>query len=123
MVLSKRERVFKALELDGEPDMVPIHTLGFEPTSTAFQTYLKSKEKEKFTTWVKTSISRKKFLLTEQRFWNVDAKELDPFGEYKIKVRRVKDPPGYPDCRLNAMNGKLHKTVKCFTCFWGDTWV
>jgi len=35
MGLSKRERVFKTLELDGEPDMVPIHLFGFEQTGLA----------------------------------------------------------------------------------------
>ena len=30
MVLSKRERVIRTLELDDEPDMVPIHNMGFE---------------------------------------------------------------------------------------------
>jgi len=37
MVLSKRERVIRTLELDDEPDMVPIHFLGFERTGAAYQ--------------------------------------------------------------------------------------
>ena len=39
MGLSKRERVFKALELDGEPDLVPIHLFGFEQTGLSFQAF------------------------------------------------------------------------------------
>ncbi len=37
MVLSKRERVIRTLELDDEPDMVPIHFLGFEKTGESYQ--------------------------------------------------------------------------------------
>ncbi|GAH50686.1 unnamed protein product, partial [marine sediment metagenome] len=49
MTLTKRERVFRTLELD-EPDMVPIHTLGFEQTGKSFQDYQNSDEKKEFTT-------------------------------------------------------------------------
>ncbi len=35
MVLSKRERVIRALSCE-EPDIVPIHYLGFERTGTAY---------------------------------------------------------------------------------------
>jgi hypothetical protein len=41
MVLSKRERVFRTLELQGEPDMVPIFNMGFEHTSKIFQEFFK----------------------------------------------------------------------------------
>ena len=43
MVLSKRERVIRTLELE-EPDMVPIHYLGFETTGISNQYFEKSDE-------------------------------------------------------------------------------
>ena len=47
MTLSKRERVIRTLELDGEPDMVPIHYFGFEQTGRSFQSFKESGEKLK----------------------------------------------------------------------------
>ena len=112
MVLSKRERVFKALELDGEPDMVPIHYFGFEQTGRSFQAFIKSGEKEKYQSWVKNKNSKKKYYLAEPRFWNVDLWGIDPFGEIKIKVRYKDAPPEHPNCRLNTMDGRLYESVK-----------
>ncbi|TFG15917.1 MAG: hypothetical protein EU535_00745 [Promethearchaeota archaeon] len=114
MVLSKRERVFRTLELDGEPDMIPIHNMGFEHTSTAFQEYLKSGQKDKYSSIVKNTNSRTKYLITEQRFWNLDAFELDPFGSpgAKLKIHQINAPDEYPDCRLNPISGKIYKIVK-----------
>lgn len=79
MTLSKRERVFKTLELDGEPDIVPINVFGFEQTGTSFQAYKNSDEPEKNKTWVQPKSSKIKYFLTEQRFWNVDIFAMDPF--------------------------------------------
>ena len=50
MALSKRERVIRTLELDEEPDIVPIHNLGFEPTSTSYQNFINSEEKRELET-------------------------------------------------------------------------
>ncbi|MHA1723758.1 MAG: uroporphyrinogen decarboxylase family protein [Promethearchaeota archaeon] len=111
MALTKRNRVFKTLELDGEPDMVPIHTLGFEQTGTAFAAFKNSKEREKYQSRVKSTTSNVKYYITEQRFWNVDLYAMDPWPA-KMRERSKKAPPEYPDCRLNIINGKLYKIVK-----------
>jgi len=111
MTLTKRERVFRTLELDGEPDIVPIYCSGFEPTSLIYQEYLKSKEKEESVTWVKPKFKKLKYFITEQRFWNVDMFCMDPFGS-KLKYRYKKAPPEYPDCQINPISGKIYKIVK-----------
>ena len=112
MVLSKRERVFKALELDGKPDMVPIHYFGFEQTGSSFQAFKESGEMDKYRTFVINKDTNIKHYITEQRFWNVDLFRMDPFGETKIKVRYEDAPPEYPNCRLNRMDGRLYRTEK-----------
>jgi len=112
MVLSKRERVFKTFELDGEPDMVPIFTFGFEQTGTSFQAYKNSKEQEKYISWVNIKNSKVKYYITEQRFWNADLANMDPFGPYKLKIRNKPAPPEYPECSINTMDGRVFKTVK-----------
>ncbi len=112
MGLSKRERVFKALELNGEPDVVPINYFGFEQTGSSFQAYKKSGEMDKFRLHVEDKISKIKYYITEQRFWNVDIFGMDPFGETKIKRRYEDAPPEYPNCRLNKMDGRLYRTEK-----------
>jgi len=112
MSLSKRERVFRTVELDGEPDVVPIFTLGFEHTAKSFLAYQDSEEKKECATWVQPKASKIKYLITEQRFWNVDANPMDPWGYSKVKHRVRKAPPEYPDCRLDFITGRLSKTVK-----------
>lgn len=112
MTLSKRERVFKTLELDGEPDMVPIHYFGFEQTGSSFQSFKKSGEMERYRSYAEDTISNIKYYITEQRFWNVDLWGMDPFGENKIKIRYEKAPPQYENCRLNRMDGRLYRTEK-----------
>jgi len=112
MAMSKRERVFKALELDGEPDMVPINSFGMEQTGTSFQAFKNSEEIKKYTSWVQPKGSRKKYFITEQRFWNVDVFFMDPFGENKMKIRTIPAPPEYPDCYITSIDGAIHKTVK-----------
>jgi hypothetical protein len=112
MVLSKRERVFKTLELDGEPDIVPIFLFGFEQTGTSFQAYKKSKEREKYISTVSIKNSKVKYYITEQRFWNSDLAIMDPFGPHKYKYRNKPAPPEYPDCRIRTMDGRIYKTVK-----------
>jgi hypothetical protein len=112
MTLSKRERVFKVLELNGEPDMVPIHLFGFEQTGSSFQAFKESGEMEKYRSYAKDKISNIKYYITEQRFWNADLYGMDPFGENKIKIRYENAPPEYSGCRLNRMDGRLYKTVK-----------
>jgi len=112
MVLSKRERVFKTLELNGEPDKVPIFLFGFEQTGTSFQAYKNSGEAEKHFLTVSIPNSKVKYYITEQRFWNVDLSIMDPFGVNKIKIKTAKAPEEYPECRINTMDGRVYKTVK-----------
>jgi hypothetical protein len=111
MGLSKRERVLRTLELDGEPDIVPIFSSGFEQTGTTFQYYLESKERKENEMWVQHKTKKTKFYITEQRFWNVDAYCIDPFG-LKLKSKRQKAPSEYPNCRINPITGKIYKNVK-----------
>lgn len=112
MVLSKRERVFRALELDGEPDLIPINYFGFEQTGSSFQKFQESGEKEKYHSFVEDKVANKKYYITEQRFWNVDLFGMDPFGEVKIKIRYENAPPEYPNCRLNRMDGRMYRSAK-----------
>jgi len=112
MGLSKRERVFRTLELQGEPDKVPIHYFGFEQTGQSFQEFKESEERKENYGWVKSNISKIRYYITEPRFWNVDLWGMDPFGEIKIKVRYRDAPEEFPGCRLNIMDGRLYKNVK-----------
>ena len=112
MTLSKRERVFKTLELDGEPDIVPINYFGFEQTGSSFQAFKGSGESDKYYTYVEDKVANIKYHITEQRFWNVDLFGMDPFGEIKIKIRYENAPPEYPNCRLNRMDGRMYRTEK-----------
>ena len=111
MTLSKRERVFRTLELDGEPDVVPMFCEGFAKAFLATKAFQSSDERKNCTTWVQNKFTRVKYLITEQRFWNADIHYMDPFV-IKVKDRLINAPPEYPDCRLNTMNGKIYKTVK-----------
>jgi hypothetical protein len=113
MVLSKRERVFRTLEHDGEPDMVPIFNMGFERTSNIFQVFLDSEERKNCETWVQSKVTNIKYLITEQRFWNVDAHYMDPFGgPSKMKHRLKEAPAEFPGCRLDPISGRISKNVK-----------
>ena len=112
MVLSKRERVFRTLELDGEPDMIPIFNMGYEPTGSSFQEYYNSDERKQYMMSVKSTASKKKFHITLQRFFNSDIIDLDPFGANKMKNHERVAPAEYPDCRINTINGKVEKNVK-----------
>ncbi|MBD3340307.1 MAG: hypothetical protein GF353_14430 [Candidatus Lokiarchaeota archaeon] len=112
MVLSKRERVIRTLELE-EPDLIPIHNMGFEHTSKVFRVYFNSEERERYKTQVINDYTKVKYFITEQRFWNVDIFEMDPFGMSKLKVKVKKAPSEYSeDCRINTLTGVVRKNVK-----------
>ncbi|TXT62387.1 MAG: Methylated-thiol--coenzyme M methyltransferase [Promethearchaeota archaeon] len=112
MSLSKRERVLKTLELDGEPDKVPIHYFGFEQTGTSFQAFSRSIEKQEFTSFVNNRHNNKKYYITEQRFWNLDIFEMDPFGVNKLKIKNIEAPPDFPNSYISVIDGRIFKTVK-----------
>ena len=115
MVLSKRERVIRTLERDGEPDIIPIYCQGFETTCTAYQYFLKSDEYKELKTFIKNDFSQIRYRsagdITELRFWNVDCHSMDPWMK-KMKFIVAETPPEYPECILSAATGRLHKRVK-----------
>ena len=114
MVLSKRERVIRTLELDDEPDVVPIHTLGFERTAKSYQDFQISDEFSKNETFIKNSYSKVKYnwagSITELRFWNSDCHVMDPF-KYKVNYNVIPAPPEYPGCSIDTIAGRIFKLV------------
>lgn len=107
MALLKRERVIRTLELDDEPDMVPIHNLGFEPICTAYRDFLNSKEKIELET--KIEILKLTYDITRQRFWNADCHNVNVFGITRVYLK--KPPPEYPEHGLDIFSGRLFKLV------------
>jgi hypothetical protein len=110
MVLSKHERTLRTLELKDEPDIVPIHNLGFEPTGISHQNFLKSEQKLKFETTVKNKFLNVSYNITEQRFWNADCHNVNPFNVLKYYLKKA--PPEYPDYAIDVFTGRLFKLVK-----------
>ncbi|MHA2186045.1 MAG: uroporphyrinogen decarboxylase family protein [Promethearchaeota archaeon] len=110
MVLSKRERVIRALEHDDEPDLVPIHTLGFEKTNSAYQTFIETEEYSKNKLVIKNKYRRgsNNYVgdITEQRFWQVDCWAMDPFAK-KLDIKIVKAPPEYPNAHIEVLGGRI----------------
>lgn len=115
MVLSKRERVIQTLELE-EPDMVPIHFMGFEKTGISYKYFIESKEFNKYKTHIKNDFEKLKYKrtedITELRFWNVDLYEMDPWMNQKIKIKTINAPPEYPDCIMFTYDGRVWKFKK-----------
>ena len=115
MVLSKRERVIRALERDDEPDKIPIQCSGFERTGTSYQNFLVSDEYKKNKTFIKNSFSRKDYQwagdITELRFWNVDCHTIDPW-RHRMKTKMVEGPPEYPGSYLIPTTGRIFKHVE-----------
>ena len=93
MVLSKRERVIKTLELE-EPDMVPIQYLGFEHTGISNQYFLKSDEFKTIKASIEEDVLKIKLnsinyqtgSITELSFWNSDLHGTDPWGMHPGRV-------------------------------------
>ncbi|MFW9895090.1 MAG: uroporphyrinogen decarboxylase family protein [Candidatus Thorarchaeota archaeon] len=110
MVLSKRERVIRTLEHSEEPDVVPIHTLGFEKSNTAYQTFIKTDEYTKNKLIIKNTYRRGSNNyagdITEQRFWNVDCWAMDPFAR-KLNIKTMKAPPEYPNSIIEVIGGRV----------------
>ena len=110
MVISKRERVIRALEHNDEPDVVPIHTLGFEKTNSAYQTFLQTDEFNKNKLKIKNGYRRGSNNhvgdITEQRFWHADCWAMDPFAN-KLNIKIVKAPPEYPNSSIEVLGGRI----------------
>ncbi len=116
MVLSKRERVIKTLELE-EPDMIPIHYLGFETTGLSNQYFKNSDEFKKIQAGIEDDVLEMKFKvlmgtsgsITELRFWNSDIHGIDPWGTDKFRLNVTKAPPEYPECVILTYDGRIWK--------------
>lgn len=110
MTISKRERVIRTLERDDEPDMVPIHSLGFERTNSAYQTFLQTEEYKRNKLVIKNTYRRGSNNhvgdITEQRFWNADCWAMDPFAK-KLDIKIVKAPPEYPNSSIEVLGGRV----------------
>jgi len=116
MILSKRERVIRTLELDDNIDKLPVHYLGFEKSTSAYQRFLGTDEYNQYKTIVENDFSKVKYCwagdITELRFWNVDCHSMDPWGPKIFKEPTRRAPPEYPDCNISAIDGRLWKLVK-----------
>ncbi len=118
MTLSKRERVIRTLELD-QPDMVPIHYLGFERTGISNQYFINSDEYKETKADIEEKVLKMKFSvprgitgsITELRFWKSDIHSLDPWGTNIIKLRIKKAPPEYPGCVIFLYDGRVFKNA------------
>jgi hypothetical protein len=116
MTLSKRERVIRTLELE-EPDMIPIHYLGFETTGLSNQYFKNSDEFKKIQAGIEDDVLEMKFKvlmgtsgsITELRFWNSDIHGIDPWGTDKFRLNVTKAPPEYPKCVILTYDGRIWK--------------
>ncbi|MHA2006150.1 MAG: uroporphyrinogen decarboxylase family protein [Promethearchaeota archaeon] len=115
MVLSKRERVIRTLERDDEPDKVPIHYLGFEPTGTSYEIFLESDEYNENKIYIENNYSKEIYRwagdITEQRFWNVDCHTREPW-RHRMRSSVAEPPPEYPNCYLIPTSGRIFKRVE-----------
>ena len=116
MVLSKRERVIRTLELE-EPDMIPIHYLGFEETGISNQHFLSTDIYKKIRAGIENEVLEMKFSvlmattksITELRFWNSDLHGLDPWGVEKFNLGVIKAPKEYPESIMLSYDGRIWK--------------
>jgi uroporphyrinogen-III decarboxylase len=116
MVLSKRERVIRTLELE-EPDMVPIHHMGFETSGISNHYFNNSEEYKKLRAGIEDDVLEMKFnvligttgSITELRFWDSDTHGIDPWGIKKFKLNYVKAPPEYPGSVILTFDGRIWK--------------
>ncbi|MHA1526425.1 MAG: uroporphyrinogen decarboxylase family protein [Promethearchaeota archaeon] len=116
MVLSKRERVIKTLELE-EPDMVPIHNLGFGSTGISNQYFIKSDEYKKTKAEIEDEVLKLNYRelyyqtgsITELSFWKADIHGVDPWGAEKINFNTISAPPEYPQCYMVPFDGSIWK--------------
>ncbi|MBY8989229.1 MAG: hypothetical protein KGD58_00615 [Candidatus Lokiarchaeota archaeon] len=116
MVLSKRERVIRTLELE-EPDKIPIHYLGFEVTGISNQYFKNSEEYKKIRAGIETDVLKMKFnvslgitkSITELSFWNSDIHNIDPWGIKAFKLNYTKAPLEYPESIILTSDGRIFR--------------
>ncbi|MHA2038123.1 MAG: uroporphyrinogen decarboxylase family protein [Promethearchaeota archaeon] len=116
MVLSKRERVLRTLELE-EPDMIPIHNLGFETSGISNQYFKNSDDYKKLRAGIEEDLLTMNFnvligttgSITELRFWDSDIHGIDPWGINKFRLKLAKAPREYPGCIMLTFDGRIWK--------------
>jgi len=118
MVLSKRERVIRTLELE-EPDMIPIYYQGFEASGISNQYFINSEEYKKIRAEIEPEVLKMKFNplmgitgnIAELRFWNSDIHNIDPWGIRAFKFNYTKAPPEYPGSVIVTSDGRIFKST------------
>ncbi|HME54517.1 MAG TPA: uroporphyrinogen decarboxylase family protein [Candidatus Lokiarchaeia archaeon] len=98
--MNHRDRVLKALQHE-EPDLVPIYSLGFEPTCTTYQQFMKSNEFKVNATNIPGVGD-----ITEQRFWHADLWAMHPWKEFTTEYYPV--PKGYEGYSLH-FTGRVYR--------------
>ncbi|HME56301.1 MAG TPA: uroporphyrinogen decarboxylase family protein [Candidatus Lokiarchaeia archaeon] len=103
--MDKRERVMKTISHE-EPDLCPVHYLGFEKTASAYENFVNSSYYENCVTDFEYAGN-----IAIPRFLNVDVFVQDPF--YEQIHYWLPNPLEYPEYnyKLNVV-GRLYKTVK-----------
>ncbi len=74
--MDKRERVLKTLQLE-QPDIVPIHSLGYEAAAGGYRDFLACQEYAEFQQELPGVGD-----ITEIRWWNADIWQMDPWQEF-----------------------------------------
>ena len=118
MVLSKRERVIRTLELE-EPDKIPIYYQGFETSGISNQYFINSDEYKKIRAEIEPEVLKMKFNplmgitgnIAELRFWNSDVHNIDPWGIRAFKFNYTKAPPEYPGSVIVTSDGRIFKST------------
>ncbi|MEX2683309.1 MAG: uroporphyrinogen decarboxylase family protein [Candidatus Sigynarchaeota archaeon] len=99
--MNKRERVLKALAHE-EPDMIPVFSLGFEQSCTAYAAFLKSPERNVASLDL-PSIGD----ITEPRFWNADLWAMHPWKEFTTEY--YPPPAEFEDGHVLHFTGRVYR--------------
>jgi hypothetical protein len=98
--MNKRERVIRTLDLEG-PDIVPIHSLGYEEIGSAFRDFHKSQEYLQFYRTLPEAGD-----ITEIRWWNADIWQMDPFKKFTSEA--YPSPSECPNHLLH-LTGRIYR--------------
>jgi hypothetical protein len=98
--MNKRERVLKTLQLE-EPDIIPIHSLGYESAAGGYRDFINSNEYSQY---------EKNLLgigdITEVLWWNADIWQMDPWQKFTSEYYPT--PPEYNDALLHITGRVYH---------------
>ena len=97
--MDKRERVLKTLQLE-QPDIVPIHSLGYEAAAGGYRDFLACQEYAEFQQELPGVGD-----ITEIRWWNADIWQMDPWQEFTDEFYPA--PPEYPGALLH-ITGRIY---------------